>query len=125
MTVTVKECYAAMGADYEGVVGRLRAEERVKKYLCMVPEDPSYDLLCRSVETEDMKEAYRAVDLLKGVSRNLSLTRLCQSSDRLADQLRDSRVAKSQVQPALDQVRRDYAHTVECIRQLQREEPKS
>ena len=30
--MTVKECYEQMGADYEGVLGRLRSEVRVKKH---------------------------------------------------------------------------------------------
>ena len=29
--MTVKECYEAIGADYEDVMGRLRKDERVEK----------------------------------------------------------------------------------------------
>lgn len=39
-----------MGADYEGVMGRLRTEERVKKFLLKVLNDKSYDLLIDSIE---------------------------------------------------------------------------
>ena len=31
--MTVKECYEQMGADYEGVLGRLRSEVLIKKLL--------------------------------------------------------------------------------------------
>ena len=30
--MTVKECYEQMGADYEGVLGRLRSEGLIKKF---------------------------------------------------------------------------------------------
>ena len=30
--MTVKECYEQMGADYEGVLGRLRSEVLIKKF---------------------------------------------------------------------------------------------
>ena len=30
--MTVKECYEQMGADYEGVLGRLRSEGIIKKF---------------------------------------------------------------------------------------------
>ena len=30
--MTVEEFYAAVGGDYEGVLGRLRSEERLRKF---------------------------------------------------------------------------------------------
>ena len=46
--MTVKECYETMGADYDGVVSRLRTDERVRKFLLKVLNDKSYELLCTS-----------------------------------------------------------------------------
>ena len=34
--MTVKECYDAMGADYEDVFARLRKDERIQKFLLKV-----------------------------------------------------------------------------------------
>ena len=31
--MTIQECYKEMGADYEEVQGRLRTEERIKKFV--------------------------------------------------------------------------------------------
>ena len=47
--MTVKECYDAMGADYEDVFARLRKDERIQKFLLKVMNDKSYDLLCSSL----------------------------------------------------------------------------
>ena len=49
--MTVKECYDAMGADYEDVFARLRKDERIQKFLLKVMNDKSYDLLCSSLES--------------------------------------------------------------------------
>ena len=56
--MTVKECYEAIGADYEEVLRRLANEERVKRFL------------------------------LKGICLNLSITRLAESSSALTESLR-------------------------------------
>ena len=64
--MTVKECYDAMGADYEDVFARLRKDERIQKFLLKVMNDKSYDLLCSSLESGDMAEAFRAAHTLKG-----------------------------------------------------------
>ena len=43
--MTVKECYEKMGADYDSVMGRLRKDERVQKFLLKFLNDKSYELL--------------------------------------------------------------------------------
>ena len=40
--MTVKECYEQMGADYEGVLGRLRSEALIKKFEKKFLDDGSY-----------------------------------------------------------------------------------
>ena len=39
--MTVKECYEQMGADYEGVLGRLRSEGLIKKFAKKFLDDGS------------------------------------------------------------------------------------
>ncbi len=46
--MTLQECYAAFGGDYEGVVARLRSEKTVKKFALKFLNDKSYGLLCSS-----------------------------------------------------------------------------
>ncbi|MCI8293120.1 MAG: Hpt domain-containing protein [Hespellia sp.] len=116
--MTVKECYEAMGADYEDVMGRLRTDERVQKFLLKVLNDKSYDLLCTSIESGDMNEAFRAAHTLKGVCQNLSLTPLYHSASELSERLRGGQAYGEDMEPMLDQVKRDYAQMTECIQGL-------
>ena len=48
--MTLQECYAAMGGDYQGVMGRLPSERMVQKFVLKFLNDGSYDLLLRSME---------------------------------------------------------------------------
>lgn len=116
--MTVKECYDAMGANYEEIIGRLRTEERVKKFVMKILSDKSYDLLINSMEERNMEEAFRAAHTIKGVCQNLSLTRLYQSASELSDMLRGCQEYEEQMGPALEKVKEDYAYMVEQIQKL-------
>ena len=116
--MTVKECYEAIGADYEDVMGRLRKDERVQKFVLKLLDDKSYELLENSVASKDMSEAFRAAHTLKGVCQNLSLTPLYQSASELAERLRNGQEFSEDMKPLLEQVKKDYTHMIDCIKQL-------
>lgn len=116
--MTVKECYDAIQGNYQEVEARLRTEERIRKFLCKVPEDKSYALLCNSLEQKNMDEAFRAAHTIKGVCQNLALTKLGKSAEALTDCLRDKREYTTEVEELFSQVQKDYADTVEYIRRL-------
>ena len=119
--MTVKECYELMGADYEGVMGRLRTEERVKKFLLKVLNDKSYDLLIDSIEGGNAEEAFRAAHTMKGVCQNLSLTPLYESASALSEVLRDQKEFGADLEPALAKVKGDYAQMTAHIKALEEE----
>ena len=119
--MTVKECYETMGADYDGVVSRLRTDERVRKFLLKVLNDKSYELLCTSLKERNMNEAFRAAHTLKGVCQNLSLDRLYVSSNEMAERLRGGREYGDDIEPMLERVEEDYMLTISCIQQLAQE----
>ena len=116
--MTVKECYDAIGADYDDVFSRLRKDDRIRKFLLKVLDDKSYELLENSVASKDMSEAFRAAHTLKGVCQNLSLTPLFQSASELAERLRNAQDYDEDMEPLLEQVKKDYTHMIDCIRQL-------
>ena len=117
--MTLQECYAAMGGNYEDVIGRLRSERLVQKFVLKFLTDGSFDLLCRSMEEKNYEEAFRAAHTIKGVCQNLSITRLQDSSSRLCESLRGGYT------PEADALARetaaDYQETVAAIRAFQEE----
>ncbi|MBP3366541.1 MAG: Hpt domain-containing protein [Treponema sp.] len=117
--MTVQECYAEMGADYDGVFGRLRKDERIQKFLLMLLKDPSYDLLCTSMEAGNAEEAFRAAHTIKGVGQNLSLTPLYESASRLSDFLRNRSDITDEARSEFETLKAESKKTADCIRRLE------
>jgi HPt (histidine-containing phosphotransfer) domain-containing protein len=116
--MTLQECYRAMDADYDEVLGRLRKDDRIKKFLLKLPNDPSYEALCNSLAKKDVEEAFRAAHTLKGVSQNLSLTRLYHSAAELCDAMRGKQEYEARFDTMLTTVKEDYALVTSCIAKL-------
>lgn len=115
--MTLQECYAVLGGSCDEVLGRLRSESLVQKFVIKFLSDPSYELLCASMEAENYGEAFRAAHTLKGVCQNLAFTDLYASSAQLCEALRDGFHPEA---PALKvQVDADYRQTADAIRVYQ------
>ena len=86
--MTVKECYEQMGADYEGVLGRLRSEGLIKKFATKFLDDGSFQSLKDNLAQGNGEEACRAAHTLKGVCQNLGFDNLYQVSFDITEKLR-------------------------------------
>jgi HPt (histidine-containing phosphotransfer) domain-containing protein len=115
--MTLKECYAAMGGDYDEAMGRLRSEKLVQKFVLKFLSDQSYDLLCASMEAKNYEDAFRAAHTIKGVCQNLSFTTLGKSSSALSEALRGGYTPEAD--GLAEQVGREYQQTVAAIRAFQ------
>lgn len=110
--MTLQECYAAMGGDYNDVIGRLRSDRLVQKFVLKFADDGSYTLLQNSLADSNFDEAFRAAHTIKGVCQNLSLTQLANSSSALCESLRGG---KSPAPGLAEQVTADYEKTIAAI----------
>lgn len=117
--MTLKECYNALGGDYENAVGRLMNDRILQKFVLKFLEDGSYGLLLKSMEAEDYQEAFRAAHTIKGVCQNLSFTDLGESGSRMTEALRAGK--KEEYPKLLEAVKKDYERTVSAIRAFQAE----
>lgn len=116
--MTLSEFYNSIGESLSEVIGRLRMEERVKKYLLLFLEDPSFNELKEAFESKDAKTAFRAAHTLKGVAANLGLNKLSNTSSDLTEDLRPG-VFTDKSQALLEKVEIDYTAAVEGIKQLE------
>lgn len=115
--MTLQECYAALGGNYDDAISRLRSERLVTKFVVKFLDDDSCALLLRSMDAENYEEAFRAAHTIKGVCQNLDFTRLYRSSNQLSEALRNGFTPEA---PALvEQVKSDYAQTISAIRAFQ------
>ena len=110
--MTLKECYAAMGGDYEDAIGRLRSERLLQKFVLKFLDDGNYALLCTSIENGSLEEAFRASHTIKGMCQNLSFVTLGASASELTEALRAGR---TDTDGLLAQVKADYAKVESAI----------
>lgn len=115
--MTLQECYAALGGDYDEVLGRLRSERMVQKFVLRFLEDKSYELLCSSMESGNYEEAFRAAHTIKGVCQNLSFNRLGACSSALSEALRHGYTPEAD--GLAQQVKEEYQQAAQTIRAFQ------
>lgn len=112
----LKECYAALGGNYESALGRLHSERLVNKFVLMFLRDGSFELLQKSLAEQDYQEAFRAAHTIKGMCQNLSFDKLQASASELTESLRNG--WSEGVPGYLAQVEADYRQTVAAIQAL-------
>ena len=111
--MTLQECYAALGGDYDDALGRLRSERLVNKFVLRFLDDKSYDLLCAAMEAKNYEEAFRAAHTIKGICSNLSFTVLGRSSSELSEALRYGWTPGAD--ELAERVKEDYRQTAAAI----------
>ena len=117
----VKDCYTEFEGNYEDALNRLMNDALIEKFLKKFLNDDSYNSLSVSIENRDYHEAFKAAHTLKGVSLNLSLSRLVASASETTEYLRDcdNKIIDETVLFRLfDSVSKDYRMTVEVIEKL-------
>lgn len=115
--MTIQECYAAMGSNYEDVIARLRSDRLVQKFMLRFLDDKSYELFCTSMKEKNYEEAFRAAHTIKGVCQNLGFTRLLDSSSEMSDALRHGWTPEADA--LTDRLAADYRLTIGAIQSFQ------
>ena len=110
----MKYCYTKFGGDFDEVLGRLRREQTVQKFVYKFLDDKSFHLFEASMRDKNYEEALRAVHTLKGVCQNLSFTRLFKSSSLVTKALKENDWNKAvDMMPKLS---KDYYETINVIK---------
>ena len=111
--MNLKDRYIKFGGDFDEVLGRLRREQTIQKFIYKFLDDKSFRLFEESMGNKDYAEALRAVHTLKGIYQNLSFTRLFESSSLVTRALKEDDWNK-----ALDimpQFSKDYYEIIDVI----------
>ena len=117
--ISIEQCYQELGGSFAEVCSRLPSQRLVEKFVRKFLEDQTYAELISAMARGNHSEAFRAAHTLKGVSANLSFTRLSASASALTELLRaPADTIPPAAAPLLDAVTRDYEATVAAIRAL-------
>ena len=110
----LKDYYMKTGGSFDEVLGRLRREQTVRKFVYKFLDDKSFSLFEASMVKKDYSEALRAVHTLKGICQNLSFTRLFESSSLVTNALKENDWNKAvDMMPKLS---KDYYETINVIK---------
>ena len=114
--MTTKECFDAMGADYEGVLERFSSEALVKKFALKFLNDNSYSNLEDALADGNVENAFRAAHTLKGVCLNLGFDNLYKVSSDITEILRTGELTGTK--DAFENVKEQYNITVNAIKAI-------
>lgn len=114
--MTIQECYAAMGADFEGVLQRLGSESFIRRFAVRFPDDKSFQMIREGIANGDAETAFRGAHTLKGVCANLGFSKLYEESSRLTEDLRDREL--SGYEENWKAVQEQYRVTVDALAAL-------
>ena len=113
----LKDCYAALGGNYDEALGRLFSEKIMQKFVLKFLNESSYAQLLTALENRDGDAAFRAAHTIKGVCLNLSFDKLRTSVEPLCEALRHGWTDEALT--LAEPVKADYEQTLAAIRALQ------
>ena len=97
------------------VLERLEDIETVEMFVLGFPSDPSYSMLLKNLQENDLKSAFRAAHTLKGISYTLGFQSLGDCAAELCDKLREGLLPSSTV---MQQLEKEYNHVLTAIEKL-------
>lgn len=113
----VETLYQIAGGDYAGVIGRLRTNERIAKFVTMFADDASYTNLIDNMAAENWDEAFRAAHTLKGTARDMGFIDLSDRASEVTEALRASDAAQAkELLPAVEDAYKQVADAIAMFR---------
>lgn len=116
--MNVEEFYEATGGSYQEIIGRLRSDERIAKYLRMFQKDDSYPKLCAALAEENYKDAFMYSHNLKGVCANLGLGGLLKPSSELCEEMRSGAPGEGW-RALFEEVQKQYEKVAAAVGELE------
>ena len=110
--MTIREFYTLVGGSYDDMSERFPSDALILRFLTMLPQDGSMELLARSVDAADAKTAFRAVAL------NLGLTALAGVCSEMTEALRGSDTLPASAPALFEAVQREYDKVTGALVQL-------
>ena len=115
--MNIRECYERMGADFNGVIGRLGSEALIKRFALKFLDDTSFQSLKEGLEKGEGEQAFRAAHTLKGVCLNLGFDRLLVPSQELTEKLRGAENVNG-TEELFAAVEKEYNRTCEILHKV-------
>ena len=94
--LTLRECYDAIGENYDDLLNRLRCgEDGVQEAVHEFMYDKHYKQLLFAIGNNDTESAFRAAHAMKGISANLGLGKMYSVFSDITESLRSGNIEKA------------------------------
>ena len=113
----IQEFYDAIGGDRAEALGRLLDDARIVRFVKKFAQNTDFAEFEAALAQKDYAEAFRHIHSVKGMSANLSMTRLCRSSGLLCEALRHGEPS-ADVTPLVAEVKKDMETVLAAIAAL-------
>ena len=112
---TLSDFYEEVGGDIMNVLERLEDIDTVEMFVLGFPSDPSYSMLLKSLQENDLKSAFRAAHTLKGISYTLGFQSLGDCAAKLCEKLREVMLPSATV---MHQLETEYNRVLTAIKRI-------
>ena len=112
---TLSDFYEEVGGDIMNVLERLEDIDTVEMFVLEFPSDPSYAMLLKSLQENDLTSAFRAAHTLKGISYTLGFQSLGDCAAKLCDKLREVMLPSATV---MQQLETEYNRVLTAIKRI-------
>lgn len=115
--MTIQECYAQMGGDYNEILGRLRRDKTICRLAVKFLKDDSFDKITNALKENDYETAFQGAHTLKGICQNLSFTRLYNTAAAITETIRERKTEETEA--LLPGLTEDYNLTYEVLKEFE------
>lgn len=113
----LKECYEKIGGDYSDVMNRLPNEALILKFLKKYAASGEFDKMIAAADAKDYNALFETTHNLKGMSANLSLTKINKTITEICEAVRHGE-PQIDLEPLIAQAKADQAEFLEIINQM-------
>ena len=115
--MTLEQCYTTMNGSYQEAKSRLMNDKLIERFIGKFLQDTSFQEIEKAFADKDGERAFRGAHTLKGVSANLSFSKLTESSSLLTETLRNSGgLIPDSSYLLFEEVKKDYSLVMDTIK---------
>lgn len=113
----LEEVYAVIGGNYNEVLGRLRKESLLLKYVQKFPSETMMQEMVVAINADKVDDAFHLAHSLNGICKNLSIGRYGEAIEAVTEELRAGNLDNAKAM--LPKVQEEYDITCNAIKEIE------
>lgn len=115
--MSVKELYEIIGGDYNDVLSRLPNDAFIIRFLKKYSATDEFNKMIEAYESKNYPALFEVSHTLKGMSANMSLTRIYKNVSEICESVRNGNPIID-LEPLINQAKEDQALLLDLVSKL-------